>query len=366
MIRVLVVDDSGFMRLALKKMLAHDPMITVVGEATNGRDALRLAQMHHPDVITMDVEMPDGDGLTATRQIMDACPTAIIMVSSLTKGAADTTLKALELGAVDYIPKASSFVSLDIVAIEKDLISKVRYWSQKKPMISMRRLSRSGFSAEGKSSVQAADISRLRPLSDPDLIVIGASTGGPKILPELLSAVNVLACPVIIALHMPPVYTKSFAEHVATATGHATSEGYDGMALKPGMVVVCPGGTDSEVHASIEDRYVLRVRHQAQYGIHPSVDALFMSAARNCRSAVGVILTGMGDDGTAGALQMSLRKFPVICQDEASSLVYGMPRAAAEAGAASAVLPISEIAQKLNVWAGTPRHVPTRKKGETP
>ena len=362
MIRVLVVDDSGFMRLALKKMLAHDPMISVVGEATNGRDALRLAQMHRPDVITMDVEMPDGDGLTATRQIMETCPTAIIMVSSLTKGAADTTLKALELGAVDYIPKASSFVSLDIVAIEKDLISKVRYWSQRKPLSSFRKLARTGLPTDLKMTSPTSDLSRLRPLSDPDLVVIGASTGGPKILPELLAAVNVLSCPVVIALHMPPVYTKSFAEHVAAATGHATTEGYDGMALKPGMVVVSPGGTDSEVHASIDDRYVLRVRLQTQYGIHPSVDALFMSAARNCRSAVGVILTGMGDDGTAGALQMSLRKFPVLCQDEASSLVYGMPRAAAEAGAASAVLSIADIAQKLNVWAGTPRHLTSARK----
>lgn len=362
MIRVLVVDDSGFMRLAIKKMLAHDPMISVVGEATNGRDALRLAQMHRPDVITMDVEMPDGDGLTATRQIMDACPTAIIMVSSLTKSAAETTLKALELGAVDYIPKASSFVSLDIVAIEKDLISKIRYWSKKRPVIAMKQLARSSDAGKVRSISQSPDIQRLRPLSDPDLIVIGASTGGPKILPELLAQVNALNCPVIIALHMPPVYTKSFAEHVAAATGHETVEGFDGMTLKPGMVVVCPGGTDSEAHASIDDRYVLRVRLQSQYGIHPSVDALFHSASKNCRSAVGVILTGMGDDGTAGALQMSLRKFPILCQDEASSLVYGMPRAAAEAGAASAVLSIADIAQKLNMWAGAPRRTPRTRR----
>lgn len=362
MIRVLVVDDSGFMRLALKKMLANDPMIQVVGEATSGRDALRLAQMHRPDVITMDVEMPDGDGLTATREIMEICPTAIIMVSSLTKSAADTTLKALELGAVDYIPKASSFVSLDIVAIEKELISKVRYWAQKRPVIPLRRLTRPASQQDKRSPTVTTDLTRLRPISDPDIIVIGASTGGPKILPELLAGVNALACPLVIALHMPPLYTRSFAEHVAAATGHVAMEGYDGMALKPGMVVVAPGGTDSEVHASIEDRYVLRVRLQTQYGIHPSVDALFKSAASNCRSAVGVILTGMGDDGTAGALQMSLRKFPVLCQDEASSLVYGMPRAAAEAGAASAILSIPEIAQKLNAWAGSPRHALSSRK----
>lgn len=362
MIRVLVVDDSGFMRLAIKKMLAHDPMISVVGEATNGRDALRLAQMHRPDVITMDVEMPDGDGLTATQQIMETCPTAIIMVSSLTKGAAETTLKALELGAVDYIPKASSFVSLDIVAIEKDLISKIRYWSKKRPIVTMRQLSRSSDPVKVKTTAQSPDIHRLRPVSDPDIIVIGASTGGPKVLPELLACVNPLRCPMIIALHMPPVYTKSFAEHVAAATGHNTTEGFDGMALKPGMVVVCPGGTDSEVHASIDNRYVLRVRLQSQYGIHPSVDALFYSAAQNCRSSVGVILTGMGDDGTAGALQMSLRRFPILCQDEASSLVYGMPRAAAEAGAASAVLSVADIAQKLNMWAGAPLRTPRTRR----
>ncbi|MDF1821147.1 MAG: chemotaxis-specific protein-glutamate methyltransferase CheB [Alcanivoracaceae bacterium] len=352
MIKVLVVDDSGFMRLALRKMLANDPAINVVGEATSGQDAVRLAQMHRPDVITMDVEMPDGDGLTATRQIMEQCPTAIIMVSSLTQKAADTTLKALDLGAVDYIPKMSSYVSLDIVAIEKELISKVRYWALKRPIMPLRRLS--GTRASEKASpIAGGDLTRIRPPGDPDVVVIGASTGGPKILPELLAGIQPLACPLVIALHMPPVYTRSFAEHMASATGHLCVEGHDGMALQPGMVVVAPGGTDSEIHASLEDRFVLRVRTQTQYGIHPSVDALFHSVAKNVGSAAGVILTGMGDDGTQGALAMSLKRFPILCQDEASSLVYGMPRAAAEAGAASALMSIPEIAQKINVWAGT-------------
>ncbi|MDF1779985.1 MAG: chemotaxis-specific protein-glutamate methyltransferase CheB [Alcanivoracaceae bacterium] len=364
MIKVLVVDDSGFMRLALRKMLANDPAITVVGEATNGNDAVRLAQMHRPDVITMDVEMPDGDGLAATRDIMERCPTAIIMVSSLTQRAAETTLKALDLGAVDYIPKASSFVSLDIVAIEKELIQKVRYWALKRPVMPLRRLSEK-HASERALPVVGGDLSRLRPPGQPDMIVIGASTGGPKILPELLAGVEPLACPVVIALHMPPVYTRSFAEHVASATGHLAMEGYDGMALKPGMVVVAPGGTDSEVHASIDDRFVLRVRLQEKYGIHPSVDALFHSVAKNVRSAAGVILTGMGSDGTDGALAMSLRKFPVLCQDETSSLVFGMPRAAAEAGAASALMSVPGIAQKLNAWAGLGRSASAAKNRES-
>ena len=363
MIKVMVVDDSGFMRLALRKMLGNDPAIEVIGEATSGKDAVRLAQMHRPDVITMDVEMPNGDGLEATREIMEKCPTAIIMVSSLTQKSADTTLKALELGAVDYIPKASSYVSLDIVAIEKDLIAKVRYWALKRPVMPLRQLSTRG-TTERASPIIGGDLTRLRPPSDPDAIVIGASTGGPKILPELLAGIHPLACPVVIALHMPPVYTRSFAEHIASATGHVTMEGYDGMVLKPGTIVVAPGGTDSEIHPSVEDRLVLRVRLNEQYGIHPSVDALFHSAARNLRSAVGVILTGMGNDGTDGALAMSLKCFPVICQDEASSLVFGMPRAAAEAGAASALMPIPEIAQKLNTWASTSSKKSTSRKGE--
>lgn len=362
MIKVLIVDDSGFMRLALRKMLANDPAIEVIGEATNGRDAVRLTQMHHPDVITMDVEMPDGDGLDATRQIMERCPTAIIMVSSLTQKSADTTLEALNLGAVDYIPKASSFVSLDIVAIEKDLISKVRYWAIRRPMIP--RVKSASSSKNVATPVVASDIARLRPPGAPDLIAIGASTGGPKVLPELLASIEPLNCPMVIALHMPPVYTRSFAEHVAASSGHNTLEGYDGMALKPGMIVVAPGGTDSEVHPSVDGRLVLRVKLHIQYSIHPSVDALFHSVARNVRSAAGIILTGMGSDGTQGALDMAMKNFPVLCQDEESSLVFGMPRAAAEAGAASALMSIAGIAQKVNYWAGVRHNARTASKGE--
>lgn len=364
MIKVLVVDDSGFMRLALRKMLANDPAIEVVGEATNGRDAVRLTQMHKPDVVTMDVEMPDGDGLEATREIMERCPAAIIMVSSLTQKSADTTMKALDLGAVDYIPKASSFVSLDIVAIEKDLISKVRYWAQHRPMIPRSRGAVASRRSEGQPVI-ASDLSRLRPPGVPDLIAVGASTGGPKVLPELLGAIEALSCPLVIALHMPPIYTRSFAEHVSAATGHNTVEGHDGMVLKAGMIVVAPGGTDSEVHPSVDGKLVLRVKLQPQYSIHPSVDALFRSVARNLSSAAGVILTGMGDDGTAGALDMSLKNFPVLCQDQASSLVFGMPRAAAEAGAASALMSIAGIAQKINVWAGERQAGRALGKGES-
>lgn len=341
LLKVMVVDDSGFMRLALKKMLQNDPAIRVVAEANNGEDALLLARLHRPDVITMDVEMPGGGGLNATRLIMEHCPTSIIMVSSLTRAAADTTLQALACGAVDYIPKASSFVDLDIVAIEKELHRKIHYWaSRRSPLRPV---------APARTVIRPEQAAR-RPDGVPDLVVVGASTGGPKVLPQLFAQVPRLRCPVVIALHMPPLYTQSFAEHLAQASGQHAVEGHDGMTLEPGTLVVAPGGTDSRVVAG-ERGFRLAVHRDDRYGIHPSVDALFSSAAAQARNPVAIVLTGMGEDGLAGGRDLANRRLPLLAQDEQSSLVYGMPRAVAEAGIASDVLDITGIARRLAAWA---------------
>lgn len=339
-VSVLVVDDSGFMRLALRKMLERDPFIRVVGDATTGEEALRLARVQRPDVITMDVEMPGGGGIEATRLIMEQCPTSIIMVSSLTKAAASTTLKALACGAVDYIPKASSFVDLDIVAIERELCRKVHYWAGHGPLRQKPVARRTG---------ETPLLSGMQPRGTPDLLLIGASTGGPKLLPQLFRELPKLRCPVVIALHMPPLYTQSFAEHMATATGHDVVEGHDGMVLRPGQITVAPGGTDSHIQASPRG-YSLCVRCDEKYGIHPSVDALFLSAARHARNPLAVVMTGMGDDGLRGSRELCQRELPVLAQDEESSLVYGMPRAVAEAGLASEVLGLSALAQRIGGW----------------
>ncbi|MDP2229293.1 MAG: chemotaxis-specific protein-glutamate methyltransferase CheB [Moraxellaceae bacterium] len=342
-VSVLVVDDSGFMRLALRKMLARDPTLRVIGEASTGEEALRLARVHRPDVVTMDVEMPGGGGLLATREIMAQCPTSIIMVSSLTRAAADTTLKALAAGAVDYIPKASSFVDLDIVAIEKELCRKIHYWADRRPAAK---------AALGATTARAPALSGLRPTGKPDLLIIGASTGGPKILPQLFSELPKLDCPVVIALHMPPVYTQSFAEHLAADSGHDVVEGHDGMTLTAGQVVVAPGGTDSHILTGARSP-VLRVRREEQYGIHPSVDALFLSAAVHARNPLAVVLTGMGDDGLRGSRELHRRGLPVLAQNESSCLVYGMPRAVAEAGLASELLDVAGLAQRLRHWCSS-------------
>lgn len=339
-VSVLIVDDSGFMRLALRKMLQRDPTIRVVGEAGTGEEALRLTRLYRPDVVTMDVEMPGGCGLEATRKIMEQCPTSIIMVSSLTRVAADTTLKALAAGAVDFIPKASSFVDLDIVAIEKELCRKIHYWAQQGPTL------RPTVATPRKPVHTTA----RRPGGVPDVIVIGASTGGPKVLPQLFRLLPPLQCPVVIALHMPPLYTQSFAEHLAENTGHQVSEGSDGALLRPRQVLVAPGGTDSEIIAE-GPQYRLRVARDDKRSIHPSVDVLFASAARHARNPVAVILTGMGDDGLQGGRNLHALQRPLLAQNEESCLVYGMPRALAEAGIASELLDIAGIARRLAAWA---------------
>lgn len=344
-VTVLLVDDSGFMRMALRKMLERDPAIRVVGEATTGEEALRLARVQRPDIVTMDVEMPGGGGLEATRLIMEQCPTSIIMVSSLTKMAAATTLKALACGAVDYIPKASSFVDLDIVAIEKELCRKIHYWADRKPQAKVAETKKSGRG----SQLRGVQLSGVQPRGLPDIVLIGASTGGPKLLPQMFRELPRLPCPVVIALHMPPVYTQSFAEHLAADSGHDVIEGYEGLQLKAGQVVVAPGGTDS--HLQLAGRgYSLRVKREEQYGIHPSVDALFLSAAQHARNPVAVVLTGMGDDGLRGGRELAKRKLPLLAQNEESSLVYGMPRAVAEAGVASEVLSTQLLVQRLTQW----------------
>lgn len=338
MIRVMIVDDSGFMRLALRKLLEGHADIRVIAEATSGDEAFTLARIHRPDLITMDVEMPGSDGLSATRRIMEECPTPIIMVSSLTAAAGKVTMEAMSLGAVDFIPKASSFVDLDIISIERELVEKIHFWSKRHP-----------------AAAPAATAGRGRGSSPlftrtPEVIVIGASTGGPRILPELFRDLRPLSCPVVIALHMPPVYTSSFARHLRNVTGHDANEAPDRSELEPGKVYVARGGQDSIVVRNSRDQLVLRVVQDSDEPIHPSVDALFLSTARAARSALGIVLTGMGNDGMKGALALRERNFPVLTQAANDCLVYGMPRAVVEAGASSESLTVSDIGARLRQW----------------
>ena len=343
---MLLVDDSGFMRMAIRKMIEHDPSIHIVAEATSGEEAVRLASQFRPNVITMDIEMPGQCGLKATQEIMENCPTAIIMLSSLTTASSKCTMEGLSYGAVDYISKVSSFVDLDIVSIEVELLKKIHYWAIQWPAARLKTVSKA---YNFNKSAAINNVLLLKTV--PDLLVIGASTGGPKIIPELFKQVKQVEYPIIIALHMPPLYTESFATHLAEISGHNAIEGYDGMELSKDEVVIAPGGLDSFVKKSKKGKYELSVKKAETYTIHPSVDELFISVAGVAKNAAGIILSGMGVDGVKGAEKFREKNFPVITQNEESCLVYGMPKAVAEAGFATEMLGVSEMSDRISNWS---------------
>jgi len=359
MIRLLISDDSAFMRIAIRKMVESHADIEVVGEAKTGQMCVQMAEQLRPDVITMDVEMPVMDGLEATRQIMARCPCPIIMLSSLTERNSVTTIKALELGAVDFIAKQSSFVQLDIVKIGGELVEKIRFWAKKRG-----RLPRPAPAAPGAGNATLASLPRresppvvLRrppPPGAPGLIVLGISTGGPATLPQMLKAMGgPLKSPLIVAQHMPPMFTSGFAAHLRTETGLDVVESTDGMEVTPGKVIIIKGGTDAVVREPFPGRLLLQERLHEDAPIHPNADVLFRSAAGLTCSVAAVIMTGMGSDGTKGAQELVQRKgSAVYVQEPSTCIVDGMPSSAIQQGLATAVLTPQDLGTRLARLAG--------------
>ncbi len=344
MIRVLIVDDSAFMRIAMRKMIESYTDIEVIGEAKNGAVGLRMAIDLKPDVITMDVEMPEMDGITATREIMAAAPCPIIMVSSLTEEGTVTTMKALEMGAVDFIPKKSSFVQLDIVQIGEELASKIRIWAKHKKKIAI-------FGGVRQPSVIPQSlVSKNSPGGKVGLVVVGISTGGPAAMPKVLSSMGKINCPMIIAQHMPALFTKGFADHMRIETGLNVVEGVDGMSLEPGMVVIAPGGTDSVVREPFPGKLMLFLKLNEAANIHPNADVLFRSAFSVTVGVVAVVMTGMGCDGTEGARMLKKRNVPILVQSPESCVVDGMTGSVIAAGMASDVLSLEDLGRRLAKW----------------
>lgn len=350
MIRLLISDDSAFMRIAIRKMVESHPDIEVVGEAKTGQMCVEMAKELRPDVITMDVEMPVMDGLEATRQIMAATPCPIIMLSSLTERNSVTTIRALELGAVDFIAKKSSFVQLDIVQIGADLVEKLRYWAKKKTRLStMRGL---GTASALPASVSAPSRPQLRTVPNQQtagLVVLGISTGGPATLPHVLKSMGRLGCPMVVAQHMPPMFTSGFASHLRSETGLDVVESTEQMELKPGMIVIAKGGTDVVIREPFPGKLMLYQKTDPNANIHPNADVLFRSAAATSCPVVAVVMTGMGSDGMLGAKDLVARKNAhVLAQDPDSCIVDGMPASTINAGLATAVLSPKDIGLRLS------------------
>lgn len=349
--RLLVVDDSNFVRVALRLMLEQVSDIEVVGEARNGAEALRLTRKLKPDVIAMDLNMPVMDGIEAVQAIAREKGPPCIMVSNETSDGAAATIRALEAGAVDFVCKNTSFVRFDMASIERQLIDKVRHWGR------WRQDRGWGETALPVPCEPASPPLPVAPMAGPgrvpDLLAIGVSTGGPVTLVELLSALGPVPCPVVVAQHMPASFTAGFAASLARTLKRPVVEGSDGSRLENGVVTILKGGGDCAVQRSPGSGYVLRAETKGGTVYHPSADLLFRSAAEAAASPVAVILTGMGDDGSAGAAALAARGLPVLVQDPASCAVDGMPRSAIRAGVATEILPVAALAARLKSFFDT-------------
>jgi two-component system chemotaxis response regulator CheB len=343
MIHVLVVDDSGFMRIALRKIIEAEGDIRVVGEARDGEEAISLARKLKPDIVTMDIEMPRMDGLAATAAIGELAhprPT-VIMVSNRTQEGAEATVRALSLGAADFVSKSTSFVGTDLGRIDIDLRPKIRFWAGR----------RSVTKPPPADKIYVPERRRIaRPAGPIDLIVVAVSTGGPQVLPRLLNALGPVTPPIAIAQHMPDLFTHSLAEFLTKETGLPVREQTTRTALAPGSVTILQGGRDAVVAPTGSSGFELRPA-AAVSTVHPSANLLFKSAAMVARRPVAVILTGMGEDGTEGAQHFKQRGLPVLVQTPETCIVWGMPSAAIKAEVATEILDVEAIGKTLSGWA---------------
>jgi len=345
-VKVLVVDDSAFMRRQITKIIESDPELAVVGIARNGQEAVDKVKELEPDVVTLDINMPVMDGLTALTYIMMERPTPCLMVSSLTQDGALATFEALELGAVDYVAKPSGTISMDIKTQADEILAKVRAAAGAR----LRR-GRIKATARPKGDRSRREPSSQAPVQSASIVAIGVSTGGPQTLLEILPLLPAnFAAPVVIVQHMPPGFTACFARRLDDVCAINVKEAEQNEPLLPGWGYVAPGGYHLTVMQSTLGRGPVAHLSDKPKGLSfcPSVDVLFESVARLYgRWAVGVLLTGMGSDGANGMVQMRQAGAITIAESEETAVVFGMPREAIERGGAQIVAPATKIADQI-------------------
>ncbi len=343
MIKVLVIDDSALIRQLLTKILDSDPDIQVVGTAPDPYVAREKIKKLNPDVLTLDVEMPRMDGVTFLRNLMRLRPMPVVMVSTLTDAGADVTLRALELGAVDYVSKPKLNVQEELQGYAREIITKVK--------------------AAARARVRGLDAAPPpgKPLSAPPapaggghfkitdmIIAIGASTGGTEAIKDVLCQLPSSTPGIVITQHIPAAFSKPFSERLNANSAMTVTQAENGQQILPGHAYVAPGNRHLEV---VRDgaRFVCRLLDTEPVNRHkPSVEVMFHSVARNVgRNALCVLLTGMGDDGADAMGEMKKAGAPTIAQDEASSVVWGMPGEAVKRGHADEVLPLHHIAERI-------------------
>ncbi len=344
-IRVIVVDDSALVRGLLAEIIERQPDMTCIGAAADPLVAREMIRNLNPDVITLDVEMPRMDGIDFLSRLMRLRPMPVVMVSTLTERGADVTLKALELGAVDFVAKPKIGVSDGLRQLGADITEKIRTAARAR----VHRLAAT--SASGAAPAKPASVAQMGRLSTEKIVFLGASTGGTEATREVLVGLPADFPAVMITQHMPPGFTKSYATRLNSLCRIRVAEASDGERVLPGHAYIAPGG----LHLSVERsgaNYIARVLDGEPVNRHkPSVEVLFDSAARVVgRNALGVMLTGMGGDGARAMRTMRDAGSYNLVQDEASCVVFGMPREAIAQGAANEVLPLKQIAPRLIEW----------------
>jgi two-component system chemotaxis response regulator CheB len=336
-IRVLVIDDSAFMRKAISMMLQSDPDISVVGTARDGEEGIEKLKAERPDVVTLDIEMPRMAGMATLEWIMKEQPLPVLMVSSSTREGAEVTLKALELGAVDFVAKTLGG-GMEVMKIEGELVRKVK-------AIARRRGGRP--MSSGLPPQVPKTVPKLH--RDAEVVAVGSSTGGPQALQVICSNLpHDFPCGVVLIQHMPAAFTGPLAARLNGLSKLDVSEAVQNDLVEPGRVLLAPGGFHMTLRRD-GHRVLVGLSEEPREFLHrPSVDVTFVSAAEVYRSrSVGVVLTGMGSDGLNGIRAIKAAGGKAIAQDEESSVVYGMPRAVVEAGLADLVLPLPAIPEAI-------------------
>jgi len=346
--RVLVVDDSTFMRKVLETIFSSDDQLQVVGQAKDGREAIALSESLKPDVITMDLNMPHMDGLQATAHIMTNSPRPIVIVSSESKEGAEATLKALELGAIEFVTKPNSGVDLDMQSVKDDLLRKVRMAAKVRVVRTASRIA-SAVQAPTKAPSSAPGASRVSAPSanGSDLrfpvVVLAASTGGPATVMRLAPGfTRDFPAAVLLVQHMPASFTTQYALQLAEFTGIRVKEAEANDSLQPGTLYVCPGG--QHLRVSPTGRIQLDATTGRIEGYLPNIDVTMESVAAYAGAmSIGVVLTGMGSDAARGSRAIKQAGGLVLAQDEATSVIFGMPAEAIKTGAVDQTLGIDDI-----------------------
>ena len=368
--KLLVVDDSAFMRKLISDFFVGNPKVIVIGTARNGKDAIKKIRQLEPDVVTMDVEMPEMNGLDALKEIMMVCPVPVVMLSSTTRNGTDTTMLAMEYGAVDFIAKPSGAISLDLHKIQDELIRKVEHAAHvsitklKKPIGTRRPTSMGAAHIPPKVEKKVAIPPQYAPYQPPQhsvkrewsrtsrkLVLIGTSTGGPRALQEVITKIpSDIQAPILIVQHMPAGFTKSLAARLDQLSEVKVKEAEHGDILQNGVAYIAPGGYHMKLRkVGTSFGIVLDQTEPPRSGHRPSVDVMFEDVSKHHEfDKIAVIMTGMGYDGSKGLVALKRTgNVMAIAESADTCIVYGMPKAAVETQLVDEVADVDDIAQSI-------------------